>query len=111
MKQLNRFGWLFAIVALILFLMLLWYPKPTASGSGHISCTTHTAEVTDPFYVDASEVCGDGCLVESISSQIQGVPTAVCKCCTCSGDASLVKAQCDDNNPMSMLYRWLGACV
>lgn len=111
MKQINRFGWLFAIIAFILLLMLFWYPQPSATGSGQLQCTTHTTQIDDIYYVDAEEVCGAGCLIDKITlGDIQGLPVATCKCCTCSGSGELVKPSCD-TSPLSMLYKWLGACV
>jgi len=109
MNALNKYGWVFAIAALLLLALLLMMPKPTAEGSCAVSCTSHQVGAMD-YEMDAVDICGAGCLIDRIEVGIQHPWLVTCKCCQCVGDAMLALPPCG-GSPLGPVYRVLGVCV
>jgi hypothetical protein len=116
MNALNKYGWLFAVVALVLLLLLFMMPKPTATGSCDISCSSDSVVI--PYEqgneIDTSGVCPSTCDCCEITMVTEDLATdgwkVYYKCCNCVGDAELALPACD-TSPLGPIYRILGMCV
>lgn len=107
----KAFAVVIIVAALLLVYLLINMPTPTSEGYCTSDCTTKTVSMdyVDYPHFNAIEICGSGCLIESIQENIvmQGY-TVTCKCCNCVGSNNLDLPDCEP--PLGFIYNFLGRC-